>query len=537
MNTLDPNLQEHANEAALLNVIMYLNIEDVGVKDGEYMSDIIVKLGDIYDAPGGFDAYMANHPSGSEAEYQERQRQYQLLANASSQNEHFSNLMIDNQSLLMDNPPYENGGLNATTFIDQDGNVTFVYRGTGGGEWLDNGTGLGGSVVATEQQKEAQEYFDRVIEANGWDKSTPIIDITGHSKGGNKIQFVTMTSEYSHLIRHGFSFDGQGMSPEAIAWLRSALGEEEFNDRRNKLYSIAADNDYVNILGTRIVPEDHIIYMESLLTKKAWHFPDSYLTMDGRFTDFASQGNYSTYLEGLSTLIMKLPSPIRNVITEGGMGFAHIAMSKGTALVNGGSISWAEMLGTIPLALQLIPGSTIQFIGAKFGMDLEVVSSIVTAVVMLAYAPSTFWAFGAGAAIDFILRTIDDLKVLHKVARNVVVLSVTAFLETAVGHLQSWINSFLNPGLRADAASPMIRVNTAKLRSYSQRLKSINNRISSLDRRMDSLYFKVGLLDILSLMQADLLTSENRRLARCIDYLEDTADSFERAERNILTSL
>jgi hypothetical protein len=234
VNSLDPNLQDQANEAALLNVLMYLNVEDVGVKDGDYMSDIIVKLGDIYDAPGGFEAYMANHPSGNETDYLDRQRQYQVLANASSQNEHFSNLMIDNQSLLMDNPPYENGGLNATTFIDQDGNVTFVYRGTGGGEWLDNGTGLGGTVVATEQQRETQEYFDRVIE---------------------------------------------------------------------------------------------------------------------------------------------------------------------------------------------------------------------------------------------------------------------------------------------------------------ERLKSINNRISSLDRRMDSLYFKVGLLDMLSLMQADLLTSENKRLARCIEYLEDTADSFERAERNILASI
>ncbi|ALC88870.1 hypothetical protein AM500_02945 [Bacillus sp. FJAT-18017] len=536
MNSLDPNLQDQANEAALLNVLMYLNVEDVGVKDGDYMSDIIVKLGDIYDAPGGFEAYMANHPSGNETDYLDRQRQYQVLANASSQNEHFSNLMIDNQSLLMDNPPYENGGLNATTFIDQDGNVTFVYRGTGGGEWLDNGTGLGGTVVATEQQREAQEYFDRVIEENGWDESTPIIDITGHSKGGNKIQFVTMTSEYSHLIRNGYSFDGQGMSPEAIAWMRSTLGEEEFNARRNKLYSIAADNDYVNILGTRIVPEDQIIFMESLLTGKAWHYADSYLTVDGHFTEFAAQGEVSTYLQGLSTLIMNLPSPIRNVITEGGMGIAHMVMGD-TALVNGGNISWAEILGTVPLFLQLLPGAGLQMLGAQFGLDLEVVSSIVTAVLMLAFAPFTIKAFATGVVLDYIVKTIDTLRVLYYRGRNFIVLSVTAFLETAVSHLQSWINSFLNPGLRAAAAGPIIRVNTAKLRSYSQRLKSINNRISNLDRRMDSLYFRVGLLDMLSLMQADLLTSENKRLARCIEYLEDTADSFERAERNILASI
>ena len=54
---------------------------------------------------------------------------------------------------------------------------------------------------------------------------------------------------------------------------------------------------------------------------------------------------------------------------------------------------------------------------------------------------------------------------------------------------------------------------------------------------MDSLYTKVGLFDLWDLLQADALTGYSWRLTRCINYLNDTANEFDSAERSIASQL
>lgn len=534
MNTINPDLQSQVNDTALLNVLMYIK-DDVNPQNSWTVNDILVELGDIYGAEGGYERYIEKHPSGCQSDYEDRQRQYQILNNASNENANFSNLRIGNQSNIMDNPSYESGGLNAATFTDETGKVMVVYRGTGAGEWPDNGTGLGGMVDYTEQQKEAKEYFDRVVEENGWNESKPIIDITGHSKGGNKEQFVVMTSEYSYLIRNGFSFDGQGMSPEAVEWMKATLGDEEFNSRRDKLYSISADNDYVNILGERLVPKKHIIYLESELTGKGWHYPDSYLRLDGKLTNETEQGDISKYLESISQNVMILPSPIRNVLTEGAMGFAQMGLGDG-AIVNGGELSWAEMLGSIPLLIQMIPGSTIDYLGDKYGVNLEWLSNLVTGVVVLYGTPFTALMYGIGTTIDIVMDVIEKIKLFGQKAKELT-LKVIDYFENAINNLQNWWNKNFNTGYKYATANPVIRLDTYKLQNYADRLRNINKRLNNLDRRMDSLYWNAGFSDLLTLMQADLLTGESWRIKKCILYLEDTADDFKAVEQKIISQL
>ena len=54
------------------------------------------------------------------------------------------------------------------------------------------------------------------------------IIVTGHSKGGNKAQYVTINSKYNDLIDKCFSFDGQGMSPEAIEAFINRHGKDAY---------------------------------------------------------------------------------------------------------------------------------------------------------------------------------------------------------------------------------------------------------------------------------------------------------------------
>ena len=68
-----------------------------------------------------------------------------------------------------------------------------AYRGTGDGEWPDNGIGM--TCASSAQQDSALSYFEEVVEAMEINGGQRLV-VTGHSKGGNKAQFVTMESRY-----------------------------------------------------------------------------------------------------------------------------------------------------------------------------------------------------------------------------------------------------------------------------------------------------------------------------------------------------
>ena len=77
-----------------------------------------------------------------------------------------------------------------------------------------------------------------------------------------------------------------------------------------------------------------------------------------------------------------------------------------------------------------------------------------------------------------------------------------------------------------------IKVDTGLLREYANRLKKANSRLNALEGDLEALYRREGLLDI-----GAILRSGNIRWNKTIDgaaqYLLDTADDFDRVEREI----
>lgn len=110
--------------------------------------------------------------------------------------------------------------------------------------------------------------------------------------------------------------------------------------------------------------------------------------------------------------------------------------------------------------------------------------------------------------------------------------SVVSGLNKVAG----WIRSYSYGG-RYASANPQIKVDTFKLRDYASRIYDVNRRISNLDGRMDSLYWRVGLLDLWNLMQADLMTGYSWRLLRAASYLNDTASDFDAIETELANGL
>ena len=155
-------------------------------------------------------------------------------------------------------------GAYAAAFKKSDGSELYVvYRGTGSGRWYDNGDGL--ANISSDYQRIAVWYFNDVIERFGGNIPAKLV-VTGHSKGGNLAQYVTMKSKYRAYVKYCISFDGQGFSPEFLDELDCT--DDEYKEICNKMYSICGDNDYVNVLGKKVIPFDHTIYIK---TKTQWN--------------------------------------------------------------------------------------------------------------------------------------------------------------------------------------------------------------------------------------------------------------------------
>lgn len=540
------------NRDAALNTLMYLDEYfrdeyDVGVNNGTSVNDIVTLSRTRFNFL--INASLATGKTKEEIrkEYGDDLRKISILENSIKNDPGLGELVIANQSIYKTDPKtglsYEKGGLSACTFQDKSDNpsyVIFVYRGTGPAEWLDNGVGLSGQVGGTSQQNQATNYFNDVIQRNGWNYSKPAIHITGHSKGANKAQYVVMTSFYSDLIVNGYSLDGQCLSPEEIEYMKKTLGEDEYEKRRNKLYSISADNDYVNVLGVndkygRLIPKDHVFYLKSNLSGIAWHYPDCYLNEDGTLTDFIEQGAYSKIIQGISEAIMDLPVPIRSVITNGSMALFQMLYAKDNP-IDGESISYADVIACVPFVFAMLPSGTIEYLGNQFGVNLEWLSNVVAATTLLMTAPLILGGYAIGYFIDQIIIAIDKIKEFGKKCQELTT-KVVEFIEKGINKVEEWFKNAFNSGYRYANSHPQITLDTYKLQSYAKRLADVNRRVGGLDKQMDNLYWKVGLLDLWNLMQADLLTNYNWRIVRCVGYLNDTASDFDSVESNLINNL
>ena len=286
----------------ILDTYMYIDYEYAN--DGETFAEI------VNDMPKHIDV------TGSCAE------EYAILKDAASSPE-IGDLKIGYQSQKMG----YNSGTRAVTWQNERTNDIYViFRGTADGEWMDNGNGM--TMSMTPQQKDAVRYFDEVVESIGVTPGHHLVP-GGHSKGGNKVQVITMESEYSYLIDKCYSIDGQGHSEEAIKMWKSRYSEEEYNTRVNKIYGINGQNDFVSVLGNTIIPVSNISYIKTEAKDNDYaSFHDITAMFAKKSTDengkevitysahknpyVSGRGKLGDYVSLLSEKIMTLPKSVRD---------------------------------------------------------------------------------------------------------------------------------------------------------------------------------------------------------------------------------
>jgi len=202
-------------ELLLLNNLIYTKY----VKDGRTVGDIIAAAEkDI--AKGKFNA-----------NYEMTLQEWQDVFDQVKASEKLCSYTVTN---YVSNPDTE---MRAACFINDTSNptdVNVIFRGTRGPyEWHDNGETI--YMSDTPAQLAAKEYIENLPQEYG--KS---LTVSGHSKGGNKAQYVTVTTD---RVESCVSFDGPGFSDLFIEKYGSQI-----KNNRSKMINISAEQDVVNAL-------------------------------------------------------------------------------------------------------------------------------------------------------------------------------------------------------------------------------------------------------------------------------------------------
>lgn len=121
-----------------------------------------------------------------------------------------------------------------------ENNLIIVYKGTAGDfEWKDNVESTY-NVTDTKQQRRALMYFDKIVEKF---KEVEKIYVSGHSKGGNKAQYIGVLRGDMQRVEKVYSFDGQGFNKNFLQKYN-----KEIKNNKYKIFNICNEYDYVNIL-------------------------------------------------------------------------------------------------------------------------------------------------------------------------------------------------------------------------------------------------------------------------------------------------
>lgn len=193
------------------------------------------------------------------------------------------------------------------TFANGEDAVVTFWGTTGEKEWYDNVKAAGNYFTTDASdpekgsvyQEAASAYIKKISER--YDNIT----VTGHSKGGNKAQYVAlMCPEVDRCV----SFDGQGFSADFIAEYAELIAQ-----RKDIITSISAEHDIVNALlpeiaGTILYVDTSSVPEEYLSNFFYYHKPNILLDSNGELynTDGVQPSKLATFVNEYTTYMSQI---------------------------------------------------------------------------------------------------------------------------------------------------------------------------------------------------------------------------------------
>ncbi|GAA0137007.1 hypothetical protein YSY43_38480 [Paenibacillus sp. YSY-4.3] len=353
------------SQLILLNNLIYLN-EVVNRKDitvGQIVNEL------IYD--NKLDESINEEKIGTDEEYPCNMSRGEWLAilNAINKDSQLRDLKVNhgitgkmndkNGQPIMKNGKVLEAGMRAATFVDPDGRATVVFRGTGGDfEWFDNGQG--GYLADTPQQIAALEYIESLEYDN--------ITVTGHSKGGNKTQYVAILSD---KVKEAVSFDGQGFSREFLEKYKDQIAANA-----HKITSISSKDDFVNCLLYPISEKIRYIDTEEQEKFKYNHRPNILLDENGQLrgpTDHP--GDIPKFINSFTIYIHEtMDEPFRSYAFDGVLSL----LKKGDE--GFAKEGWFHQGSALAMVISHLDDYTISQIAEEYGDGAELVAVIIASM-------------------------------------------------------------------------------------------------------------------------------------------------------------
>ncbi|AZK48624.1 Mbeg1-like protein [Paenibacillus lentus] len=423
------------SQLLLLNNIMYL--KGVANSNKRTVGEVV----DILLNGGGLDKnieIVKKKGGGTEEKYPHDMSRGEWVAilNAINKDPQLKDLKINhgitgempdkNGQPIMKNGKVLEAGMRVATFVDPDGEATVVFRGTGGDfEWFDNGQG--GYLADTPQQIAALEYIESLEYDN--------ITVTGHSKGGNKTQYVAILSD---KVKKAVSFDGQGFSREFL---------DKYKDRieanAHKITSISAKEDFVNCLLYPIAEKIYYINTEEKENHLHYHNPNIMLDENGQLRGRTDQpGDIPKFINSFTIYVHEtMEEPFRSYAFDGVLSYlkeGDEGFPKESTL---------HFLSAAAMAISHLDDYTFTRIAEEHGDGAEFVAVISASMLF----PSLF--------------SDDAAKVLIKHARNAI-----DYATEKLKQFGDWLMSMLNKGIaKLKQAGNMVAVGAAK---FAERVRS-----------------------------------------------------------------
>ncbi len=371
----------------------------------------------------------------------------------------------------------------------------------------------------------AQELIDSGIIANYSDKE---INVTGHSLGGNLAAYFTMYTckekrEIFDNIGRCYNLDGPGFTEEFFKSYEPYASEAcskivhyKASFVGNMLKSHPNETvKYIHINDEEIVQSSRIMQKLTRHDTNNWKFDENgSLT----FTDGPDElGREATFLSNFIDAI--------NLEEIFFIGSAFIFLWLIDEDKNG------KPKFSVPKALILI--SVLGSLAITSFAVNPFCTNMILGLIALVVAVVLIDRKDLEEQIDEIIKTIvQNLKPIS-IEMSDYFNNLYKKIKDYIASNVDFFNRAVNYGYSYATNNPIIQVNTTNLRACAEGIDRINQRLANLDKRINYLYYTIGLIDILNILNADLNISYNNTLKRCSNYLYETASDFERTEKNV----
>ena len=181
-----------------------------------------------------------------------------------------------------------------------------AFRGTTGNGWIDN---IKGAFIGdTPQQIAALAFFEQVDQTFNFSNYI----MTGHSKGGNNGQYITIIN--GNKVSLCVTFNSQGFSSEFIRKYACQIKENQV-----KIIAYECAWDIVNILLNSIAGNRMIIATESRLPHRN-HPPNKILDQSGNIRDSDNRHPFYSGFQNFTVSLSLLASKIKRQIKKSKSG-------------------------------------------------------------------------------------------------------------------------------------------------------------------------------------------------------------------------